>query len=121
MAKNAYLQQKAAREQLVFDTGIRIGRQQMCDYITLALRNPEIMGKDTFGGKRVISVLKEVNRLVNQFQPAFDQCDEADYWQEKLDAMLREAYGNELDEGFFSFHDRYEVVKRFDYKKGKWV
>ena len=48
MAKNDYLSRQRARDQEVFDAGLRIGRQQMCDFITLALREPDVMRKDTF-------------------------------------------------------------------------
>lgn len=120
MPKNDYLSRKLHREQEVFDAGLRIGRQQMCDYITLALRDPETMGKDTFSGKRILKVLRKTNDLMNEFNKAFEKCDEADYYQEKLDDLLREAYGDEIAEGFFAFFDRYECVKRFDYTTGKW-
>ena len=120
MPKNDYLARKLQREQEVFDAGLRIGRQQMCDMITLALRDPEIMGKDTFSGRRILKVLRKTNDLMNEFNRAFEKCDEADYYQEKLDALLREAYGDEITEGFYAFHDRYECVKRFDYTTGKW-
>lgn len=120
MPKNDYLSRKLQREQEVFDAGLRIGRQQMCDYITLALRDPETMGKDTFSGRRILKVLRKTNDLMNEFNRAFEKCDDADYYQEKLDALLREAYGDEIRDGFYSFHDRYECVKRFDYTTGKW-
>ena len=120
MAKNDFLARQRQREQEVFDAGLRIGRQQMCDYITLALRDPETMGKDTFSGKRILKVLRKTNKLMNDFNRAFEKGDEADYYQEKLDALLREAYGDEITEGFYSFFDRYEMVKKFDYKTGKW-
>ena len=120
MAKNDYLARQRAREQEVFDAGLRIGRQQMCDYISLALRDPETMGKDIFSGKRIIKVINKINDLMCKFASAFDQCDEADYYQEKLDCALREAYGDEIREGFFSFNERYEAVKKFNYKTGKW-
>ena len=120
MARNDFLARPRQREQDVFDAGLRIGRQQMCDYITLALRDPAVMGKDTFGAKRIVAVLQGVKRLMDEFHPAFDKCDEADYYQEKLDKRLREAYGDEIKEGFFAFHDRYEYVKKQDYVTGKW-
>lgn len=103
MPKNNYLSRQRAREQAVLEAGIQIGRQQMCDYITLALRNPAVMNKDTFAGKRIIPVLQEVKRLMEEFSPAFDKCDEADYYQEKLDRLLKEAYGDEIKEGFLLF------------------
>ena len=120
MAKNDYLYRQREKERAILEAGIQIGRQQMCDYITLALRNPAVMHKDTFAGKRIVPVLQEVKRLMDEFSPAFEKCDEADYYQEKLDRMLRDAYGDEIKEGFFGFHDRYEFVKKFDYKTGKW-
>ena len=120
MAKNDFLARQRQREQDVFDAGMRIGRQQMCDYITLALRDPAVMGKDTFGGKRIVAVLQGVKRLMEEFHPAFDKCDEADYYQEKLDRLLREAYGAEIEDGFFGFHDRYECVRKQDYFTGRW-
>ena len=43
MAKNDFLARQRQREQDVFDAGMRIGRQQMCDYITLALRDPAMV------------------------------------------------------------------------------
>ena len=121
MAKNDYLSRQRAREQEVFDAGLRIGRQQMCDYLSLALRDQETMGKDTFSGKRIVKVINKINDLMCQFASAFEKCDDADYYQEKLDCALREAYGDEIKEGFFGFHDRYECVKKFDYTKGRWV
>ena len=121
MAKNDFIARQRKREQDVFDAGLRIGRQQMCDYLTLALRDPETMGKDTFSGKRIIKVINKVNDLMCKFASAFEKCDEADYYQEKLDRALREAYGDEIRDGFFSFNERYEAVKRFDYTKGSWV
>ena len=121
MAKNDYLSRQRAREQDVFDAGLRIGRQQMCDYLTLALRDPETMGKDKFSGKRIIKVINKIHDIMCQFSSAFEKCDEADYYQEKLDCALREAYGDEIRDGFFSFCERYEAVKKFDYTKGRWV
>ena len=120
MAKNDYLSRQRAREQEVFDAGLRIGRQQMCDYLSLALRDHETMGKDTFSGKRIIKVINKINDLMCKFSSAFDKCDDADYYQEKLDKLLREAYGDEIKDGFFGFHDRYECVKKQDYFTGKW-
>ena len=120
MAKNDYLSRQRAREQEVFDSGLRIGRQQMCDYISLALRDQETMGKDTFSGKRIVKVINKINDLMCQFASAFEKCDEADYYQEKLDCALCEAYGDEIRDGFFSFNERYEIVKKFDYNERKW-
>lgn len=120
MPKKDYLSRQRARDQEVFDAGLRVGRQQMCDYLSLALRDKETMGKDTFSGKRIVRVLAKINDLMGVFSKAFEKCDEADYYQDKLDSLLREAYADEITDGFYAFHERYECVKRFDYKTGKW-
>lgn len=120
MGKNDFLARQREREQTFFREGVTFGRQQMCDFITLALRDPETMGKDTFSGKRIVPVLEKVNRLLDEFYPAFEQGDEADYYQEMLDKQLKEAYGDEIKEGFYGFRDRYGILKKFDYRAGKW-
>ena len=106
MGKNDFLARQRKREQEVFEAGLRIGRQQMCDYLTLALRDQGTMGKDTFSGKRIIKVINKINDLMCQFSSAFEKCDDADYYQEKLDCALREAYGEEIRDGFFSSQER---------------
>ena len=120
MAKNDYLYRQRERERAILEAGIQIGRQQMCDYLTLALRDPETMGKDTFSGKRIVKVINKINDLMCKFSSAFEKSDEADYYQEKLDCALRETYRDEIREYFFSFNERYEIVKKFDYNKRKW-
>ena len=64
--------------------------------------------------------MQRVNRLLDEFYPAFEQGPEADYYQEMLDKQLREAYGDEIREGFYGFHERYEIFKKFDYQSGRW-
>lgn len=120
MARNDYLSRQKAREQEVFDAGMRIGRQQMCDYFSLALRDPDVMGKDTFSGKRILKVLNKIHDLICKFSTAFEKCDEADYYQTMLDKLLKEAYGDEIKDGFYGFSERYEIVKKFNYRTAKW-
>ena len=51
--RNKYLDRQRERDQGFFDAGERIGIQKMWDYMQIALRDPEIMGKDVFGRKRL--------------------------------------------------------------------
>lgn len=119
MPKNDFLSRQKEREHAAFEGGIRVGRQQMCDFLTLALRDPEAMGKNTFSGKRILKVLNRIEELMAEFSPAFEKHDEADYYQAMLDKLLRQAYGDEIREGLYGFSDRYDV-KKFDYQTGKW-
>ena len=119
MAKNAFLEKQAAIQKACFDEGWALGVQQMCDYISLALRDTETMGKDTFSGARILKVMRKTNEIMQYFRPAFLPNDEADWYQEQLDKALREAYkGN--GETFFPFRERYDCLKEYDYKVGKW-
>ena len=117
--QNAYLARQAAIQRKCFDDGWALGTQQMSDYISLALRDPDIMGKDTFSGARLVKVLRRVNEIMHHFRPAFLPVDEADYMQEQLDKALRDAYKGS-SETFFPFRERYDCLKEYDYNTGKW-
>jgi hypothetical protein len=117
MAKNDFLARQKATNKAYFDAGLQSGRQQILDMVSLVLRDPEIMGKDTFGKDRLLKVIKGVGDYIDMYQPAWERSDEADYYQKKLDEALAAAYGDGLHDSFFS---RYEFAPEFDYKKGKW-
>ena len=118
MAKqNAYLAKQQALQQACFDAGLRHGRQQILDMMSLVLRDPEIMGKDTFGKERLIKVVTGIRKCIDKFQPAWEKTDETDYYRAKLDAALAEAYGEGLHD---TFDERYEFAAEYDYFKGRW-
>ncbi len=100
-----------------FDAGLKSGRQQMLDMMSLVLRDPEIMGKDTFGKDRLVKVIKGIGEYIDKYQPAWEKSDEADYYQKKLDTALAQAYGDGLHDTFFK---RYEFAPEYDYTKGRW-
>jgi hypothetical protein len=117
MAKNDFLARQAAIQRGYFDIGLRSGRQQIIDMVSLVLRDQEIMGRDTFGKDRLLKVIKGIGGYIDKYQLAWEKHDETDYWREKLDAALAEAYGENLHD---SFLQRYEFAPEFDYVKGKW-
>lgn len=45
--KNAYLKKQRKLQQGFLDVGEEMGIQKICDYLHIALRDPEVMGKDT--------------------------------------------------------------------------
>lgn len=116
-AQNHYLARQQAIQQAYFDEGLRCGRQQILDMMSLVLRDPDIMGKDTFGKDRLIKVVQGIGGKIDQYQPAWEKTDETDYYQSKLDAELADAYGDDLHD---SFHKRYEFAPEYDYNKGRW-
>lgn len=117
MGKNAYLNKQKATQRAFLEVGLQCGRQQILDMMSLVLRDPNIMGKDTFGKDRLLKVVNGVNEYIDKYQPAWEKTDETDYYQKKLDDALAEAYGEALHD---SFHQRYEYAPKYDYVKGKW-
>lgn len=117
MAKRDYLARQREMQRIYLDVGLQCGRQQILDMMTLVLRDPSIMGKDTFGKDRLLKVVKGIGDCIDKYEPAWQKNDESDYYQKKLDDALAEAYGDELHD---SFHKRYEYAPEFDYGKGRW-
>ena len=117
MAKNDFLARQKAMQNAFLDVGVRCGRQQIIDMVSLVLRDPEIMGKDTFGKDRLLKIVKGIGDYIDKYNLAWQKHDETDYWRDKLDAALAEAYGESLHD---SFMERYECAPEYDYVKGKW-
>ena len=117
MAKNDFLARQAAIQRAFLDTGVRCGRQQIIDMVSLVLRDPKIMGKDTFGKERLLKVVAGIGEYIDKYQLAWQKHDETDYYRAKMDEALAEAYGDDLHDSFLK---RYECAPEFDYMKGKW-
>lgn len=117
MGKSDFLARQRAMHQGFFNAGLQCGRQQILDMVSLVLRDPDIMGKDTFGKDRLLKVVQGVGEYIDKFQPAWDKTDDTDYYRAKLDAALAEAYGEGMHD---TFQKRYEYAPEFDYVKGKW-
>lgn len=64
---NAYLQKREVMNQGLLDAGEQLGMQKMWDYIQLALRDPDVMGKDTFGKKRLEKVYNHLKILADRY------------------------------------------------------
>jgi hypothetical protein len=114
MAKNDFLAKQRALHQGFLDTGEQMGMQKMWDYIQLTLRDPDVMGKDTFGKERLEKIYKHLKVLADRYHICFTDDKEADYYQEQLDAQLRTG----CDE-FYPFYERYPQLKKFGYDKAR--
>ena len=116
---NAYLDKKAAREQALLDAGMSCGKQQMVDYITLVLRDPDYIGKDVFGRERIEKVLAGLEYYDRLYKDAYTVKKEADVWQERLDKKLREVYGDDLVP--FAQRQPDILMPNYNKKKKGWV
>ena len=115
--KNKYIAERDAMRRGFFEAGLQSGRQQIIDMVSLVLRDPDIMGKDTFGGARLLKVVKGIGEYIDIYEKAWQKDDETDYYRTKLDEALAQAYGDTLHDSFLK---RYEFAPEYDYKKGKW-
>lgn len=113
--KNTYLERRQAANQAFLDAGEQMGMQKMWDYIQIALRDPETMGKDVFGRQRMEKLFQKTRDLANHFHTAFTDDKEADCCQVELDGALREIWGKDLS----TFYERYPQLKKMDYNKSK--
>ena len=113
MGRNAYLEQQANLKQKILDVGEEMGMQKMWDYIQIALRDPDVMGKDILGKQRLEKLYRRCSELADKYHTAFTDDKEADYAQEHLDRALREVWGDELE----TFYERYPYLKKLNYVK----
>lgn len=114
---NAYLEKQKATQRAYFKAGMQTGRQQIMDMVSLVLRDPDIMGRDIFGKDRLIKVIKGVEAYMGIYEKAWQRDPETDYYRDKMDEALAEAYGDGLRD---TFAVRYEFAPKFDYAKRKW-
>ena len=117
MAKNGFLERQRITNQAYFDAGLQMGRQQVIDMLSVVLNNPKVMGKDTFGKRRLPVLINAIGEAIDTFQKAWERDDETDYYRAKLDELLTKAYGVDMVD---TFDKRYEYCCDFDYFRGKW-
>lgn len=109
---NAFLLKQQKMQQKCFEVGCDITAQQFFDYLCLVLNDPEIMGKDVFGAKRIKKIHEALRETDKQFSEAFVNSQESDYYQEKLDAALRQIFDD-----IEPFNKRYPFLRDWDYSK----
>lgn len=111
--KNAYIAQRDAERQHFFVAGCDTTAQQMFDMMCLALHDPKVMGKGrTIGAKRLKRIHDAMYEYERMYHEAWMFTQESDYYQEKLDAALRDIFG--IVE---PFNTRYPYQKEWNYNK----
>ena len=112
MKKNNLATRIAAREQLAFNAGWGIGFQQAMDFVSMALNDPDVMGKSVMSGERLNKILGHAQDLQNEYRLAFMPREpEADVWQERLDAAQKRIYKSR----FQPFYERYPDIREVKY------
>lgn len=118
MGKN-FLKRQTELNQKFLDVGEDMGVQKMVDYLTVVLRDPNVMRKDVYGKERLERILNALAEVDKEFCVCFTDDKDADVYQERLDKILKEAYGD----NFSPFYERYPFIKQMKYRKPKkgWV
>ena len=112
MAKNDFATrlQEAKRQWLLI--GMDFAEQRIFDMMCLILHDPDVMGKDTFGGERLRKLHKALSEAEERWKEAWLHTPESDWYQEKLDAQLKEIFGE-----IVPFEKRYPYQKQWDYNR----
>ena len=109
MGRNGYLDRQkkvvGVYRQAEKDTYI----QYMTDTLILTLNDPEVMGKDVFGKKRIEKVVLAWGKMFDEYHGALEKSAEADYIQEVLDRRLKRVIG---EKDFHPFSERYDWLKK---------
>jgi hypothetical protein len=113
MPKNDYNHKRQARDQYYFEQGEAVGFQRCLDYMQNLLRNPKYVGRDIFGRKRWELLYEGLKDCDKQYGNAFTTEVDADVCQEKLDAGIREIFGDDT----LPFCERYPMFKKTNYNK----
>ena len=92
---NGYFKKRNEINQSFLDAGEQLGVQKMWDYMQLALRDPAVMGKDTFGPDRLEKLFKAMQALASEYHTAFTD-----------DASVVEKYGKNLS---FVIGERFNI------------
>lgn len=111
--KNDLTKRREAEKKLLLDIGQDIGFQKALDYMQLGLRDSTVVKDDKWGAERISRLLTSIQRNDKYYSDAYTLKKEADYLQAKLDAELREIWGDDLAE----FSERQPYIKQTEYDK----
>jgi hypothetical protein len=111
--RNGYLARQKVRDGVLQDATRQTYQQYMTDTLILTLNDPEVMGKDVFGYKRLKKVLEAWGKCYDRYFDALTKNPEADYAREKMDRLMQQICGDSGD--FVPFEERYEWLPEITY------
>ena len=119
MTGNKYIKDRKEIFNKGFASGFSAGLQVASDYITMSMRDKEVMSGKPFGREKIERIMVNSIKLDDHFWKAFSDDVEADYIQEEMDAKLREVYGDDL----IPFRERHPYAHQYGYTKPRkgWV
>lgn len=109
---NAYLAKQEAIKQKCFEIACDTTSQQFFDYMCIVLNDPDVMGKNVFGAKRLQKIHDAMKELDKTYSEAWCGGQESDWYQEQIDRRLRRIFGD-----IVPFRERYPYLKDWNYNK----
>ncbi len=113
--KNDLIRRRKDRDRGLQQATRQTYEQFMTDTLILTLNDPEVMGKDVFGYKRLKKILAAWGKKYDQFFDALTLTPEADYAREKMDQIMKQICGDSGD--FVPFKKRYAWLPEITYGK----
>lgn len=110
---NPFLEKQKQEKLACIRAGMDTAWQEFWDLLCITLNDPDVMGKDTFGKKRLLKLRAAIQERETIYCNGLNSGPEADYYQEKLDDALRKIFGPELA----PFKDRYPYIPQLGYAK----
>lgn len=101
-----YVDQLNAVGRAAMEIGVEAGMQKISDMFLAAL------ALEGYGEDRLVRLAQRVSELDTEFDGAYGCGPEADWLQERLDAILRKACGAH----FVPFRERNPHIREFNYK-----
>ena len=102
-----YMDKLEAVSRASLEIGVEAGMQKAADLFCAAL------ALEGYGEERLLRITSRALELDQEFDGAYGCGEEADWLQERLDAILRKACG----EHFTPFRERNKHIREFNYKK----
>lgn len=115
--RSGYLAKQKARNTVLQDATRETYEQFMTDTLILTLNNPDVMGKDVFGHKRLKKVLEAWGRCYDVYFDALTNRPEADYVRQRMDDAMKKICGKSGD--FVPFEKRYNWMPKITYEAKK--
>jgi hypothetical protein len=108
-----FLQKIEAEKKALVENALDVGFQKACDFISMALNSPEVMGKGVMSGERIDKIISYAIEKVNEYHEAYSPSKyvEADVWQARLDEHQKRIFKDK----FVPFAKRYPSIRRNKY------
>lgn len=113
MRNNGLMKKQKLRDS-VMETAVKQTFQQyMVDMFIISLNDPDVMGKDVLGYKRLKKVLDAVQRNYDTYYDSMTKNPEADYFRWKIDEIMKRIMPLDV---YLTFEKRYEWLPKIIYK-----